>query len=491
MFTVNPLLLNDFYKQSHANMYAPGTQTVYSTWTWRASRMENVDKVVAFGFQGFIKEYLINYFNDHFFNKRRSTVINEYADTLIKTLGPNGVEANVKRAEELWELGYLPLQIYAVPEGSLIPIRTPMMAFWNTDPRFYWLTNYIETLLSAELWQPMTSATIAYGYKKSLIEWCKKTDGLSPMVEFQGHDFSFRGMCGWSAAAKSGAGHLLSFCGTDTIPAISYLQKYYGADLDKELVGTSIPASEHSVAESYGDTNEREYFRHIIEDVYPDSIVSIVSDTWDFWKVITDTVPSLKDTIVNSNSRLVIRPDSGDPVKIICGDPEAKEECVRKGAVECLWDTFGGTTNSKGFRQLNEHIGLIYGDAITWTRANQICEQLAAKGFCSTNVVFGIGSYTYQYNTRDTFGGAVKSSMAVINGKETFMFKSPKTDNGVKKSQKGCSVVFPDGSYKDEFTLEESMNHPENILKPVFENGKLVNETTFSKIRERLMKTLG
>lgn len=487
MFNVNPLLLTDFYKQSHANMYAPGTEFVYSTWTWRASRMENIDKVVCFGLQGFVKEFLINYFDKHFFSRRRSDVIAEYSEFLKRTIGDS--PENVKRAEELWELGYLPLEIRAVPEGTVLPVRSPMIAFWNTDKRFYWLTNYIETLLSAEIWQPMTAATLAFGYRKSLSEWCKKTNGVPDAVEFQGHDFSFRGMATWNAAAKSGAGHLLSFHGTDTIPAIAYLENYYNAGKDGKLVGTSIPASEHSVAESYGDTNEKEYFRHIISDVYPSGFVSIVSDTWDFWKVITETLPELKSEIMNRDGRLVIRPDSGDPVKIICGDPESDIECVRKGAVECLWETFGGTYRN-GFRQLDSHIGLIYGDAITWTRANQICEILSNKGFCSTNVVFGIGSYTYQYNTRDTFGGAVKSSMAIINGKETFMFKCPKTDNGIKKSQKGCSVVFNDGHYQDQFTLKEACNHPENILEPVFLNGKLIRDEDFATVRKRLLSNV-
>ncbi len=489
MFTVNPMILNDFYKQSHADMYAPGTEHVYSTWTWRASRMENIDSVVCFGIQGFIKEFLIDYFNRHFFDKRKSKVLDEYARTLKYTVGES--KANIDRAAELWEMGYLPLIITAVPEGTVLPIRTPMMAFWNTDERFYWLTNYIETLLSAEIWQPMTAATLAHGYRTLLNKWAMKTVGNTDAVQWQGHDFSFRGMAGWNAAAKAGAGHLLSFTGTDSIPAIAYLEKYYNADIEKELVGASIPASEHSVAESYGDVNEAEYFRHIIEDVHPSGLVSIVSDTWDFWKVITETVPSMKKLIMSRDGKLVIRPDSGDPVKIICGDPDAAEECVKKGAVECLWDTFGGTNTANGYKQLDSHIGLIYGDAITWTRAKEICEKLAEKGFASTNVVFGIGSYTYQYNTRDTFGGAVKSSMAVINGKEIPMFKNPKTDNGIKKSQKGCSVVFPDGSYKDGFTIYEACEHKQNILRPIFANGRLLEDVSLSEIRERLRRENG
>jgi len=487
MATFNPMILTDFYKQSHAPMYAPGTEQVYSTWTWRTSRMENIDAVVAYHFQGFIKEFLIDYFNQNFFSVRKSTVVDGYHRLLKNSVGAS--PDNAARAEALWDLGYLPIAIHTVPEGTILPIRTPTAAFWNTNKEFFWLTNYIESLMSAEIWQPMTVATLAFGFRKLLTSWMKRTSGDPAAVMFQGHDFSFRGMAGCHAAAKAGAGHLLSFYGTDTFPAISYLEQYYNANSDKTLIGTSIPASEHSVAESYGDINECEYFRHIIEDVYPNGFVSIVSDTWDFWKVISETVPALKATILKRDGRLVIRPDSGDPVKIVCGDPGASEECVRKGAIECLWDTFGGKI-SNGFKQLDPHIGLIYGDAITWTRANTICEKLAEKGFSSTNVVFGIGSYTYQYNTRDTFGGAVKSSMAVIDGKEVPMFKCPKTDNGVKKSQKGCSVVFQNGTYQDGFTLAEACAHPDNMLQEVFRDGKLIREVSLEEIRERLNTAL-
>lgn len=483
---ISPLLLTDYYKQSHANMYAPGTETVYSTWTQRDSRLEGINKVVCFGLQGFIKEFLINYFNAYFFNLPEESAIAGYERLLKYTVGED--ERNIARAVELHRLGYLPLEIRAVKEGSVVPIRTPMIAFWNTDPRFYWLTNYLETLFSCEIWQPATAATIAREYRILLDEWCEKTGGDPAAVQWQGHDFSFRGMTSWQSAAKSGAGHILSFSGSDTIPAISYLEEYYDANIESETVASSIPASEHSVAESYGDMNEREYFRHILGEVYPNGLCSIVSDTWDFWKVVTETIPSLKELILSRDGRLVVRPDSGDPVKIVCGDPESGVECIRKGAIECLWDTFGGTVTGKGFRQLDLHIGLIYGDAITLSRCKAICEQLAAKGFASTNLVFGIGSYTYQYNTRDTFGGAVKSTMAVVNGKESAIFKNPKTDNGVKRSQKGCSVVFPDGSFRDGFTLAEACNHPDNQLEPVFRNGKLLRNQILGEIRSILLK---
>jgi nicotinamide phosphoribosyltransferase len=221
--------------------------------------------------------------------------------------------------------------------------------------------------------------------------------------------------------------------------------------------------------------------------VYPSGFVSVVSDGYDFWDVIGRVIPSLKKDILARDGKLVIRPDSGDPVKIVCGDPEGKTLLERMGAVEALWVTFGGTLNDKGYRVLNPHIGLIYGDAITLRRAEEIVTRLKEKGFASSNVVFGIGSYTYQYNTRDTFGFALKSTLVVIDGKEIPIFKDPKTDDGVKKSQKGRVIVMKDGnSFKafDGFSLSDEISSDQ--LKEVYRDGKLLVEETFSDIRKRL-----
>ena len=482
-------LLCDFYKVSHKEQYPKDTDKIYSTWTPRTSRVEGIDKVVAFGFQAFIKEYLINYFNENFFNRNIDDVANEYKRVIKYTLGVQN--PNVSHIIELHKLGYLPLKIKAVKEGTLIPIRVPMLTVENTSPKFFWLTNYIETLMSCCLWQPSTNATLAKEYRKILDEYAEKTGGDMSFVQFQGHDFSFRGKDSLDSAKSSGAGHLLSFVGTDTIPSILYLEEFYNANIENELVGTSIPATEHSVMCAYGQ-DELESYKRIITEVYPNGFVSIVSDTWDLWSVLNNVIKPLKSEIMNREGKVVIRPDSGDPVKIICGDLKSDNENERKGVIEILWDIFGGTITDKNYKVLDSHIGCIYGDAITLERCKEICEQLMKKGFASTNMVYGIGSFTYQYNTRDTFGFALKSTYALINEEEKFLFKDPVTDNGIKKSQKGLVVVYKENGniiYIDNLTLEQRENYKDiDLLENVFVDGKLLRDESLSEIRERVSK---
>lgn len=480
------MILCDFYKYGHAVQYPKNTEVIFDTWTPRDSRIKGIDKVVAFGFQGFIKEYLIDYFNEMFFKKSEDEVVREFERFVKYSLG---LEPNSDHIRKVHRIGYLPLEIRAVEEGTEVPIRCPMLTIRNTHPDGYWLVGFLETLMSTELWQPSTSATIAKQYRKILDGWAEKTSSIPDFVAFQGHDFSMRGMGGLYAAAKSGAGHLTSFTGTDTIPAISYLEKFYNSNIEMELTGSSIPATEHSVMEAHG-TNELDSYRYLINEVYPSGFVSIVSDTWDLWSVLTKVIAELKDDIMRRDGKVVVRPDSGDPVKIICGDPESDNPNAQKGVVEILWELFGGTVNSKGYRELDSHIGAIYGDSITLERANTICKLLAKKGFASTNVVFGIGSYTYQYVTRDTFGFALKATYGVFGGEEQLLYKDPITDNGVKKSQKGLVAVIDNGGdlvyvdqlYKAKYdALEDS-----NMLKPLFRDGKLLRETSLKEIRNKL-----
>lgn len=506
MKNLHAALLCDFYKISHREQYPDKTEVIYSTWTPRSAKyLPDTNTVVAFGFQGFIKEYLIDFFQDEFFSKPKDKILSDYARIVKFTLGVENPDTT--HIAELHDLGYLPLKISAVKEGSLVPLRVPMLTVQNTDSRFFWLTNYIETLMSCELWQSSTSATIARKYRGILDLYAMRTTGSIEGVEFQGHDFSMRGMGGVNSAAKSGSGHLLSFVGTDTIPAIMYLEEYYGADIEKELVGCSVPATEHSVMCAGGDENEFETYSRLINKVYPTGIVSIVSDTWDLWKVLTDIIEPLKEDILSrdggpeSLDKVVIRPDSGDPVSIICGDSDAHTDSLEsKGVVECLWDIFGGTITDQGYKLLDSHIGVIYGDAITLERCESICSQLEEKGFASLNVVFGIGSYTYQYNTRDTLGFAMKSTLCVIDGKEYQIFKDPITDDGIKKSAKGAVRVEYNGTgvmtYTDGLSLHEEIvgSHGKicvdldsGLLEPVFKDGKLLREQTLSEIRE-LMK---
>ena len=488
---MNPMLLADFYKLSHRAMYPENTTSVYSTWTPRASRVNGVSDVVVFGQQAFIKNYLIKFFNDNFFKVSKDNIVSDYKRVLKYTLGDQ--DADTKHIEALYDLGYLPLSITALPEGTIAPIRVPVMTIKNTHPDFFWLTNYIETLASCELWQASTSATLAHEYRKLLNSYAMETVGNSDFVMFQGHDFSMRGMSSLGSAISSGMGHLLSFSGTDTVPAILATETLYNANIEKELIGTSVPATEHSIQCAYG--NDMKYLERMLSVVHPSGIVSIVSDGYDFWEVIGKVVPALKEKIMARTGgpvgdKVVIRPDSGDPVKIICGDEKAPKDSLEyKGAVEALWDIFGGTVSEKGYRLLDSHIGLIYGDAITLSRCNEICSKLKTKGFASINCVYGIGSYTYQYNTRDTFGYALKSTLCTINGEEKQIFKNPKTDDGIKKSQKGAvGVVKKDNiiSFVDGLMGNDVVEG--NMLREIYRDGVLLIDDSFSEIRNRLTK---
>lgn len=495
-------------------MYPEGTSLIYSNLTPRKSRLPGVDSVVVFGIQHFIKKYLLGKFKENFFDKPWEEIEPEYK---------YAINTDTEHIRQLHKLGYLPLHIKALPEGSRCPIRVPCMTIYNTLPEFYWLTNYLETLISCQLWQPMTSATIAAEYRKILEKYALETTGSTDFVQWQAHDFSMRGMSSLESAILSGMAHLTSFTGTDTIPAIYALRSSYKGE---GLIGASVPATEHSVMCMGTKEDEIGTFKSLL-DKYPTGILSVVSDTWNLWKVLLEYLPALKDQILARDGKLVIRPDSGDPVDIICGadhsgipsldnfsgykgltlqfgkslisvDENGKPSLhVRhRGVIELLWEVFGGKINEHGYKELDLHIGAIYGDSITLDRAEQICKRLKDKGFASTNIVFGVGSYTYQYNTRDTFGFAMKATygeishrkMSGISKESREIWKDPITDDGTKKSAKGLLSVESEptcGIYalQDQCSWEE-----EKIgeLQTVFLNGELKNEQTLDEIRRRI-----
>lgn len=555
-----PELLIDGYKVDHRRQYPEGTELIVSNYTARGTRRENTDKVVFFGLQYFLKEYLINLWNSEFFHKPEDEVIKRFARIIKGYLGPQAAaQIGTDHIRALHKLGYLPVKILALAEGTEYKLRIPSVVIYNTKPEFYWVTNYLETIFSTIIWGPCTSATTAHQYKKLFTKYALETVGNTDFVPWQGHDFSFRGMFGLEAAVTSSAAHLaMGFTGTDTVPALIFLEEYYNADVDKELVGGSVAATEHSVActtilnfvekvriEYAGTSNETiieddlmnladiEYVKHLITVLYPEGVVSIVSDSFDYWNTITNTARVLKDVILARNGKVVFRPDTGDPVRVVVGYhyedfswmkrkefslDKAQEEKLKKttelvkfndghyydvetcdksnlteaeikGSIECLWDIFGGTITDKGYKVLDAHVGLIYGDSITLQRAKAICKGLKVKGFASTNIVFGIGSFTYQYVTRDTDGNAVKATYSVINGVPIPIYKKPKTGDGLKNSAFGLTAVFKDehGDYylKDRATWEE-MHNCEFI--EVFSDGVLKKDWTLAEIRANIAK---
>lgn len=517
------VMLTDAYKLFHRQMYPKNTVTVYSNATPRSSKNykgNNKDEVVVFGTQRLVRK-LNDSFNE-FFGLPEKEVIDFCKEQLSSYTGS---DYDVNHILHLHRLQKLPLIVKALPEGTLCPIKIPYLTFYNTDEKCFWLTNYLETFISAEIWSLVTNATIANEYRTIFDFWANKTVGNCDFVKFQGHDFSMRGMLLTEGGRASGLAHLSSFCGSDTVPAYLDAQYYYDSGQNNwstmEIVATSVPATEHSIQCAYfnpEDGNELAYLDAILDE-FPTGIFSIVCDGYDFWKFITEVVPQRKERIMARDGKVVFRPDTGNPPDIICGNILGSYRTgiagrnrthwspEEKGAIECLWDIFGGTITEKGYRLLDSHCGLIYGDSIQIQSAEEICKRLHDKGFASINWVAGIGSYTYMYNTRDSHGQAIKATFVEFQeetgvlllsmppqtqykkvGKE--IFKDPATGDGMKKSAKGLLQVknvsktsVPKYELVDQVSWEDEKC---GELQIIFRNGELLNQTTLWEIRERL-----
>lgn len=485
MYRINPLLESDFYKQVHWNQYPKNVTKIVSYFTPRMSRLQD-KHLIMFGLQGFIKEFLIEDFQEFFFKRPKDEVVEEARRVLDNTLGVG--LAGVERIGELHNLGYLPIEIKALPEGTLTPISVPMFEISNTHPQFAWLTNAIESVISAELWHPMISANVGYKYRKIVDYFYNLScDDNLPHSRALG-DFSMRGQESKRSAYKSSAAWLLSFLNTATVPAIPYLERYYNCNCENEPVGFGAVSTEHSVMCSNFavDGDEITMVRRLLTEIYPHTSFSMVSDSYDYWNLVDNILPQLKDEILNHDGCLLVRGDSGDPVKVVTD------------TVFHLWEIFGGTVNSKGYKVLNPHIKAIYGDSITPQRAQAIFEILTANGFAASNVSLGVGSFSMQCleedgifkpYTRDTFGIAIKATYAEdANGNPINIFKSPK-ESSFKKSHKGCCVVISNADdsliCEDEHTLKETYR-ADNALKIVFKNGTMIVEQSLQDIRERL-----
>lgn len=522
-FKINSLYLTDGYKVGHQKMLAPNTTKLYGTWIPRSLKHapKGIEKIVSFG-QQLVWKWLHDEFEENFFMQRDGTN-RDAALKFVKDISLYlGMEYDGKHFEELWDLGYLPIKVKALPEGIETNPNIPHMTFVNTVDGFAWLTLYLETIVSSLAWKPSTAATIAKLYKRQTEEWVLKTDKENiGLVPFMCHDFSARGLDPMSQIL-CGLGWSTSFLGSDTLPVIPASRYFYGVK-ESEMPIYSVNASEHSVSTTKIFTvGELQMITDWLK-IFPKGILSVVSDTFDLWKLITEYLPANKEDIMARDGKLVIRPDSGNPVDIICGlknSPNLPEEDENadfdinsnpqyKGVIELLWDIFGGTINEQGYKVLDPHIGCIYGDSITPERQVQIYKRLEAKGFAATNIIIGVGSYTMQYNTRDTLGFAAKGSWFEIKEecsdcdgpecnvdcvggyikKSYNIYKDPITDDGTKKSLKGLLCVWynkKDNSIK----VQEKCNfaeEQEGLLQVIYENGKFYNQTTLEEIRKRLL----
>ena len=490
------ILLSDTYKQTHDRMYPKSLKKLVSYWVPRKSMFVNEEnqKMVWFGLQGFIQEWLVEYFERNFFNLSLEKVVNEYKYAMNIQIGEGNYD--IDKVENLWRLGYLPIEIKALPEGSLVDMGIPCIEITNTHDNFAWLVQWIECILQSELWKMCNHATIGHMYYTLAKKWYNKTvdNTIDPRNAFA--DFGMRGMSCMNEAIRCSAAWLLSSNKTSTIPAISYLDKYYFAKCADNKIGIGAVSTEHSVmgANFALDGNERDFVKRLLTELYPNSSFSMVSDTYDYWNMVENIIPSLKEEILNHNGKLLIRPDSGDQF-------ETTVETIQK-----LWNIFGGTTNTKGYKVLDSHIGVILGDGCTLEVLDRIWTELESRGFAANNAIFGVGAFCFSaifengrmiVNTRDTYGCAMKATYGVFGDKELKIYKDPKTDTShLKKSHRGLVFVEKVGdkfTYKDDMLQSEYDEYAKthtSAMRTVFKNGILLmpNCETFEEIRERLSK---
>ena len=490
MYKINSLLLKDFYKAVHSEMLNPGMTKSVSYYTPRKSRVNRWPKVVNFGLQMFIKNWLIDEFNENFFNRPEDEVVAEYKRVLDNAMGKDIYDIN--KVRKLHKLGYLPIEIISIPEGVEVPMRCPIFGITNTHDEFAWLPQALESLISAEVWYPMITATVGHTYRQIVDKYYDLTcDDNIPHRRALGN-FDFRGDMGVDAALKAAAGWLMSFVNTATVPAIPFMEQMYNCNCTKEEVGFGAVSTEHFVMCSNfaADGDERTFLKRLLTELYPNTSFSCVCDSYDYWNVVENILPSLKDEIMAHNGCFLVRGDSGDCVDVVT-------KTVFK-----LWELFGGTVNTKGYKVLDPHVKALYGDSITVERAEKIYQILMENGFAASNVSLGVGSFSMHCIeedgmlkpfTRDTFSSCIKACDAIINGKEYPIFKDPKTDretgDGFKKSQRGaCRVFLKDGelTYEDGLTYEESLKN--NIMRPVFRDGELLVDYTIKQVRNQLNK---
>lgn len=588
MVNTNPLLLTDFYKATHPDQMPKNLKKVVAYYIPRMSRIpkdiEGYDQVPLFGLQGFIKEYLIEGFNTYFFERDKQEVIDEYLHYL--TAMSNGINLyNTERIEQLHDLGYLPIQISAVPEGMFTKVGVPQIEISNTEPGFEWLVGTLEIMMSNFLWHCGISAWVGNQYRKITDKYYEKTclDKGDPWMSLA--DFSMRGQTSMETAIKASSAWLVSFFCSSTIPASIWLERYYNTNVEEEIVSRGALSTEHSVmCSNYAvDGDEVTFLRKALTELYPTTSFSVVADAYDYENFVEKVVPQIKNEILEHEGYFGIRGDSGDPVEIIAGkktiytdksiiefsenpnalireidekckcgfcliepkettvlvyfEPDDKvckiKYCLRKrvyeetgqfqydfefyesntitfaekGTVQALWEQFGGTVNEQGYKVLNSHVKAIYGDSITLERCEEIYKRLEAKGFAANNVSLGVGSFSfnaldwkgqlYPY-TRDTFGVATKITYAIIEeedeegnlvDKDLMIYKKPK-GTVWKHSPKGMCFVAKDGqSFSDGYTLKELESlqvEEENLIKPVFIDGMMINDIDLNQIRTQM-----
>ena len=484
MNNISFMLMADTYKNTNPDAMPEGLTKLTSYITPRKSMFKNIDKVVFFGLQGFIQEFLIDLVNETFFNRNKEEVLAEYKSYLNTQIGEQSYD--LSRIAALHDLGYLPIKMKALPEGSVVNMGVPCIELTNTHPDFAWVVQWVECVAQSELFGTCNWATMAHEYRKLANKFYEKTTDDADQAMAMA-DFGFRGL-GVDNGIRASSSWLLSFNKTSTIPAMQYIDKMYNAECAKNHIGIGAVSLEHATVCSNLAVckTEENLLRRLLTTVYKDTSFSYVSDSFDYWSLVNDTLPKLKKEIMEHNGKFLVRPDSGDIVEI-------SVKTVQK-----LYEIFGGSTNSKGYKELNPKVGIIYGDGCQYFKIEEIWTRLEKLGFAADTILFGVGAFSFTTMctpedgmvclTRDTFGFAMKSTDCVINGKEYMIQKNPKTDqNHLKKSHKGLCCVTKDG---DNFVCHDGYTSEtlpaDNLLRTVYRDGQFVRTTNFAEIKERL-----
>lgn len=462
MLNINPILTVDSYKFSHHNLYPSGTTHINSYIEARGGEFANS---VFFGLQAFLKTVL----------SRPITVQDVYEAEQITTA--HGLPFNRAGFMEIVFKydGRWPVVIEAVPEGSVMPVGNVLLQIRNTDPHMAWVTSFLETALLRAVWYPTTVATISWQCKQIILDALRKSsDDPEGAIQFKLHDFGARGVSSGESAAIGGMAHLVNFMGTDTVEALVAARRLYGAN----MAGFSIPAMEHSTVTSWGRDGEAAAFGNMMDQyARPGALLACVSDSYDLWNAVSNIWgEELKQRVQQSGATVVIRPDSGDPLTVP----------VR--TIELLGERFGFETNHKGYKVLPNCVRVIQGDGITVNSIPQILSNLLAAGWSADNLAFGMGGGLLQQVNRDTMRFAMKANAMCINGEWLDVFKDPVTDPG-KTSKRGVlSLVRSNGIGSSRWSTIRRSNLAAgqvDLLRKVWENGNLLIDDTFDRIRER------
>lgn len=453
----NLLLRTDSYKVSHWMQYPPGTQTVFS---YIESRGGLFSHSLFFGLQAYLREYL------------QTPVTRDDVDEAAALMAVHGEPFNREGWLRLIEKhgGLMPVRIRAVPEGSVLPVHNVLATIENTDPEFFWVTSFLETELLRAIWYPTTVATVSAAAKTTLLRYLEATcDDPQGQIAFKLHDFGARGVSSLESAALGGMAHLVNFMGTDTLSALLAARRYYDCD----VAGFSIPAAEHSTITGWGREHEADAYRNMVAQFgKPGAIFAVVSDSYDIFNACARLWgDALREQVIRSGATLVVRPDSGDPA-----------ETTLKVA-QILAERFGTTTNAKGFRVLN-NVRIIQGDGVTLDSLRLCLSNFFHNGFSAENIAFGMGGGLLQQVNRDTMQWAMKCSAMQVDGEWRDVYKAPVGDTS-KTSKKGRLVLAASADGEVRTQRAEQVLEPGQVdlLETVYENGRIVRESSFERIR--------